>query len=97
MRDTICRAIRERKLVSVQYKGLERIVEPYRLFETKSGDLVLHGWQVEGVWENTPPPDWCNPKLSDISSVRPLDRTYAHPRPDYNGDSPRFHRVICRT
>jgi hypothetical protein len=35
--------------------------------------------------------------LSDLSSVRPLDRTYAHPRPDYNPNSPRFHRVICRT
>ena len=97
MRDVICQAIRERRLLSVQYKGLDRVLEPYLLFESKSGDLILHSWQVEGDWEHSPPPDWSNLNLSDLSSVRPLDRTYAHPRPDYNPNSPRFHRVICRT
>ena len=97
MSDVICQAIRERRLLSVQYKGRERIVEPYLLFESKAGDLVLHGWQVDGAWENTPPPDWSNLKLADVSSVRSLDRTYAHPRPDYDPSSPRFHRVICCT
>ena len=94
--DIVCRSIRAKRHVRLVYKGGERIVEPYLLFATRAGDLVLHGWQVAGAWETTPPPDWANLKLADVSSVVPLDRTYTEPHPGYNPDSPRFHRIICQ-
>ena len=49
MRDAICGAIGERRLLKVRYGETERVVEPYLLFETRDGALVLHSWQVEGV------------------------------------------------
>jgi hypothetical protein len=79
VQDTLCESIRAKRLVSRVYKGGERIVEPYVLFATKAGDLVLHGWQVAGAWETTPPPHWANLKLADVSSVVPFDRTYTEP------------------
>jgi len=96
MQDVICQAIREKRLLTVLYKNLERVVEPYLPFATKAGDLVLHSWQVEGEYEKTPPPDWCDMRLSDISSITLLNRTFEQPHPKYNRESPRFHRVICR-
>lgn len=95
MQDVICQAIREKRLLIVLYKNLERVVEPYLLFENKGGGLVLHSWQVQGEYEKTPPPDWCNMSLSDISSVTPLNQTFEQPHPDYNAESSRFYRVIC--
>lgn len=96
MQDVICQTIREKRLLTVLYKDLERVVEPYLLYESKAGKLVLHSWQVDGEYEKTPPPDWCNMSLSDISSVTAMDRTFDQPHPDYNPESSRFHRVICR-
>ena len=71
--EIVCQSIHAKRLVSLVYRGGERIVEPYMLFATKAGELVLHGWQVDGAWETTPPPHWANLRLADISSLVPLD------------------------
>lgn len=96
-RKTLCQYIQEKWLLSVLYNGKERIVEPYLLFETKKGNRVLHSWQTEGEYDDTPPPDWCNMSLSGISRVVPLNDHFDKPHPDYNPGSPLFHRVICCT
>jgi hypothetical protein len=94
--DTACLSILAKRLVRLVYRGGERTVEPYLLFATRAGDLVLHGWQVAGAWETTPPPHWSNLTLADVSSIVPLDRTYTEPHAGYNPDSPRFYRIICQ-
>jgi len=94
--DALCQSIRAKQLVSLVYRGGERILEPYVVFATRAGNLLLHGWQVAGAWETTPPPHWANLKLADVSSLVPLDRTYTEPHPGYNPSSARFHRIICQ-
>ena len=95
MQEIISQAIREKRLLNVLHKNQARVVEPYVLFITKAGDFVLHSWQVEGQYEKSPPPDWCNMRLSNISSITPLNRTFTQPHPQYDAGSAQFHQVIC--
>ena len=94
--DIACQPILAKQLVSLVYRGGDRTLEPYLLFATRAGDLVLHGWQVDGAWETTPPPHWANLTLADVTSIVPLDRTFTEPHPGDNPESPRFHRIICQ-
>jgi hypothetical protein len=92
----IARAIAGRNLLRVVYHDGTRTVAPYLIYATKDETLVLHGWQVSGAYRTTPPPDWCNLRLSDISSATILPKTFSRPHRDYNPASPQFHRVIIQ-
>lgn len=71
MERRLCDAIRGRKVLTVSYKDLIRVVEPYLLYESKNGAVILHAWQVSGDYEKTPPPDWCNMTVEDIDDATP--------------------------
>lgn len=96
MNDAVCRAIDGRCLVDVDYKGEGRIIEPYILFESADGAILIHGWQVEGAYVHTPPPDWCNLKMRHIGRLTILSRKFHQPQPGYNPHSRQFHRIIRR-
>lgn len=89
------RAIRDRRIVRVVHKNRTRLVEPYLVYASQAGELVLHGRQIAGDYETTPPPDWCNLRLSDLTAVRVTPRHFVRPHPDYNPRSPQFHRVLA--
>jgi hypothetical protein len=97
MKSTIIEAIQSRSLLEITCKGYNRVVEPYLLYESKAGGEILHSWQVDGEWDKTPPPDWCNLRLDEITSAVVLEQQYEFPRPEYNPSSTRFHRVIAST
>jgi hypothetical protein len=90
----IARAIAGRNLLRVVYRDGTRTVAPYLLYVTKNDDVVLHGWQVAGAYRDTPPPDWCNLRLAEISRATVLPKTFAKPHRDYNPRSAQFHRVL---
>ncbi len=95
MEYVVRRAIESRQVVEVIHKGMRRVVEPYLLFESSKGDLVLHSWQIGGEYDETPPPDWCNMRISDISGIRDTGTAYSRPHPKYRRASRQFHRVLC--
>jgi len=97
MEELIRDGILNRKVLTVHYKGLVRVVEAYLLFETKDGAIVVHAWQVSGEYEKTPPPDWCNMGLLDISLVVPTGDIYHRPRDGYNPQGSGFHKVLVFT
>ena len=97
MKNTIIAAIKNRNLLNVTCKGLNRTVAPYLIYESKAGDEILHSWQVSGEFDRTPPPDWCNLRIDEITSATALAEHYGQPQPEYNPDSTRFHRVIVST
>lgn len=78
-------------------KGINRTVEPYLIYESKAGDEILHSWQVSGDYDRTPPPDWCNLRMDEITAATVLAEHYAQPHPEYNPNSTRFHRVLVST
>jgi hypothetical protein len=90
----LTQAIDAHRLIGVVDEAGPRILEPYLIFESSQGDLLLHGWQRAGAFRETPPPRWCNLHLDDLASVEILDDHFAQPRPDYNPHGPAFHRVV---
>lgn len=97
MKSAIIEAIQGRNLLNVTCKGLNRTVEPYLISESKAGDEILHSWQVSGEFDRTPPPDWCDLRMDEITAATALAELYVQPHPEYNPNSTRFHRVIVST
>jgi hypothetical protein len=90
----LTRAIDERAVVVVCDEAGERVIEPYLIFESAAGDMLLHGWQREGAFRDQPPPRWCNLYLEDIVDVKVTTERFLEPRPDYNASGGRFHRLV---
>jgi hypothetical protein len=93
--ELLCRAVRRRALLAVRYRGLTRVVEPYLIFAGPDERLWLHGWQVGGEFDPAATA-WCVVRVEDIEAVAPTAATYNWPHAEYDPDSPRFHRVVCR-
>jgi hypothetical protein len=92
--DQLTRAIDGRHVVRLTDEAGERVVEPYLIFESAKGDMLLHSWQIAGAFRRTPPPHWCNLHLDDIVAVRRLPERFVQPQRDYNPRSAHFHHVI---
>jgi hypothetical protein len=92
--DVLVRAIDSHRLVLVFDEVGPRVIEPYLIFESSEGDMLLHGWQRSGVFRSHPPPKWCNLHVEDLASVEVLTDRFARPHHDYNPRSAQFHRVI---
>jgi predicted DNA-binding transcriptional regulator YafY len=86
-------AIRGRKVLTVRYRNTNRVVEPYLLYETKDGEVTLHGWQVSGGSRLRA--DWCNLRISEISNATPTGQVYTQPHQGYKPSSSQFHLVLC--
>jgi hypothetical protein len=84
----------DRSVISVVYESGTKIVEPYLVYESKDGKRLLHGWQRSGAWKTSPPPDWTNLSLANITSIAATKEKFDRPHPNYNPRSDRFHRVL---
>ncbi len=97
----LCQAIRERRLVRIDYRdvvsGLSgpRIVEPHMVAYNKAEHISLSAWQLAGT-SATIPVGWKEYLLSSISSITLLDETFQGTRPGYNSTGgKKFHNVQC--
>src|SRR5687768_16505621 len=91
---TLTRAIDGHRLVVVTDEAGVRVMEPYLIFESKSGDMLLHGWQRSGAFRTDPPPRFCNLHLDDILAARLGSERFASAHHAYNPRSANFHRVL---
>ena len=93
---TLCTAIRERRLLSFDYKGLHRIVAPYCYGITPRDAEVLRAIQVGGssssggfrfgkLWT-----------VKEMKDVKLTDQTFVPNDPNYNPDDSAMKRIICR-
>lgn len=94
--EQICRAIRERRLLTFDYDGRERVVAPYCYgISTKDADM-LRAIQVRGA-SNAGGLGfgklWTVSKMIDL---RVVDETFKPNDPNYNPDDSAMKRVICR-
>jgi hypothetical protein len=101
MQETICQAIREKRLLIVQQHKtplahpLTRLVEPYALYLTDSEALILDSRVVQGDYETTPPPHWCPIPVDEITAVTVSDHAFPV-HPVYKPNHPRYQRAFCR-
>lgn len=92
--ESITRAIDQHAVLRITDEAGARLIEPYLIFESAQGDMLLHGWQRGGAYRRTPPPHWCNLHLEDILAAELLPDHFKQPHRDYNPRSELFHRVL---
>lgn len=90
--DTICKAIREQKLLSFMYSGRRREVEPHLLGYDSDGDLTLSAWQLEGGSGQ----GWRDFHVSKLSGLTIGLTGFAGARPGYNPNDETIARIVCR-
>ena len=96
MKDLICKAIRERKVISFTYKGQKRIVEPFTLgyLETTS-NLSLSAWWIGGFSETKKFPHWRLYTVSKISNIVIENAPASNYQNGYNPRDSRMKSIIC--
>lgn len=83
MKNLIVRAIEEKKLISLTYDSLNRIVEPYACGVSTKGDETLRCFQIEGGHISKKYHDWMLLKFSKISNIEVLDKKFDKLREGY--------------
>lgn len=69
-------ALHRRLCVVRQFDGRVRVVEPYRIFQAKSGRRLLTCYQVAGHTRGTGQNGWKNLYLEDLYAACPLDERF---------------------
>jgi hypothetical protein len=91
-RETICRAIEKRRLLSFIYKGEARTVEPYILGFDEKGALILSAVQTLGGSGA----GFRTYAVEGISALALTSRHFPPNHPDYNPRDRLFARVLCQ-
>ena len=94
--ETLCDAIKQKRLVQFMYEGGNRTIEPHMVATNEAGHRALSAWFVSGLSSSGEGPGWREYLLSDIGSVSILGQSFAGPRPGYKSDGgKKFHNVTC--
>jgi len=75
-------AIRNRRLVEVDYGGGIRVIEPHRLGRTRDDEVLLEGFQIRGA-SSSNPFDWKSLRLDRIRRLQLRPERFGGPRPDF--------------
>lgn len=82
MRQKIIDAIMNKRVLSFQYDGHHRVVEPHTVGVSTAGNPVLRCYQTAGThvrWDH----DWNLCTLDKIINLKETGETFAAPRPGY--------------
>ena len=88
-------AIKHRRKITLESGGCKRKIEPYVLYQSSTGQKLVHGWQYDGESNTTPPPDWINIRLDSIEKLTVEDNTFGIAKRGYNPHSTTFKTVIA--
>jgi hypothetical protein len=88
-------AIKNRRKITLVSGGCNRKIEPYLLYRSSNGQILLNGWQYDGESNSTPPPDWINVRLDSIEWVKIKEKTFGTTKQGYNPQSKAFKTVIA--
>ena len=83
MNTTIVSAIRNRRELSLSYKGITRVVQPHAYGVSTAGNEVLRCYQVAGSHTSDKPHVWDLMLVSDISALRETGDTFPSDAPGY--------------
>ena len=91
MNEQICDAIARRAIVTFEYSGKMRRVEPHLLGHNKTGALILSAWQTQSDNDG-----WRAFSVHKIKNLLVTDEHFATTRPDYNANDSTMMNIICR-
>jgi hypothetical protein len=94
MKDSLIRAITERKILTFRYYDLRRKVIPATLGYSKTNKLTLHAYQVEGQ-HRTPGNAWGMVTVSGITDLIFTTETFAEAPPLYRRGDKNMIRIVA--
>jgi hypothetical protein len=95
LREQICKAIAERRLVSFDYKDGRLTAEPQILGQNEKGTDILSAWFLEGAGLSAGE-GWRDYAVSKINNLQVLGRKFAGARPGYvSGGGRKFKNTVC--
>jgi predicted DNA-binding transcriptional regulator YafY len=86
-------AIRDRRVVEIDYRGGSRIVHPHAVYRSSAGALCLDALQVTGESRSGGLPGWRVFKLMQIRQLSVLDATFAR-EPDYEPGAEKYQHGL---
>jgi predicted DNA-binding transcriptional regulator YafY len=90
---TIIDAISHRNVLTFDYDGQPRTVNPHALYrEDRTRNFVLHAWQTDGESNTRNPPCRGNFRVDQMVDLTALDENFFGAQPDFNPD--RFRHLI---
>lgn len=95
MNETLCRAIREKRLIELQYNGHTRTVAPHVYGIDTTGDEMLSGYQTWGGSEGGESAGWKSFKVGNIANLKVTTKKFA-PRPEYRHGDRALVQIFCQ-
>lgn len=92
----ICRAIRERRLLLVEYGETQRVVQPHLYGVDHTGDRLLSAYQLSGASASGASQGWKSFRMDRITSVALTDKTFDTARPEFQHNDGAFAKIICQ-
>jgi hypothetical protein len=84
MNPLLCSAIKNRRLITFNYDGGRRIVEPYCHGASEAGHDLLRGYQTAGYSRSGASQGWKMFRLDELTGLAMTDEIFADIRPEYD-------------
>jgi len=94
MQDVICQAIREKRLLELQYEGYTRRVAPHIYGIDAGGEELLSCYEVWGASDGGDA-GWRSLRLAEITDLRLTSKRFAA-RPEHQRGEAPIARVFCQ-
>ncbi|SAL12144.1 hypothetical protein AWB71_00309 [Caballeronia peredens] len=94
MRDMLIDAINNRRVLSFNYDGFHRVVEPHTVGKSTAGKDVLSCFQTEGGHVN-PDHEWDLCEFSKIKQLNLTGNTFVGERPGYRRGDKRMVQIYA--
>ncbi|MET4677249.1 hypothetical protein [Luteibacter sp. ME-Dv--P-043b] len=92
----VCQAIRERRLLAIEYGGTHRLVQPHVYGDDHAGHRLLSAYQVSGDSASGASRGWKSFRMDRVGSVVLTTERFHGARTDYQRDDGAFARVLCQ-
>ncbi len=96
MKEIVCNAMTNRRLLSFAYEGFERVVEPHLCAQNAAGHDILLAWLVRGHSKSEPRPGWRHYLLTEMRNVKVLEETFDKSRPGFKPHDRRMTTIYCK-
>ena len=91
MATKLCEAIHGKSIITFQYDGSLRRVEPHQVGYALDGNLTLSAWQLSGGSGV----DWRDFLITKLSALAITAQHFSSPRPGYNSRNKKMSRILC--
>ena len=95
MNNTICQAIQEMKLLTFNYNGHHRTVEPHAYGISTAGNECLRCYQVSGGSSSGKVPDWKMMTTDNIIGLSLSQDKFSSPRNGYKKGDKGMSTIFC--